>query len=77
MQKKTVLRHLEKYPAHEILMNSTDIALGMTIIWEYKICNSLTMTIIWEGAKGFPVQAGEVRGSRKARGGAGYGNKIL
>ena len=38
---------------------------------------SLTMTIMWEGAKGFPVQAREVRGSRKARGGAGYGNKIL
>ena len=79
MQKKTVLRHVEKYPAHEILMNSTDIALGMTIAWsiKYAIGFSLTMTIIWEGAKGFPVQAGEVRGSRKAKGGAGYDNKIL
>ena len=48
-------------------------------MWDDKICKKLftekcrldVMAIMWEGARGFPVHVGKVRGSRKAGGGAG------
>ena len=51
----------------------------MPIIWDDKICKRIFtencrlggMPIMWEGARGFPVQVRKVRGSRKAGGGAG------